>query len=279
MKIHLSRSSGFCFGVRRAIGLALDTAAQNKKVYMLGDIVHNEEVVRKIQDAGIHKIKNLKKGHNEKLLISAHGAPSFTFKKASRLGFEIIDATCPMVKGIQKIASGMERKGYRVIVIGDKAHDEVRGIVGQLKKRALVIDSLANIPVEKIRKFEKVCAVVQSTQNRDKVSRIIDKLKQCAKELRFFNTICKPTRLRQDEMKKMPLENDTMVIIGSRKSANTKRLYEISRSLNKKSYWVTSEKDIKKDWFRNAKNVGVISGASTPDETTQKIISSIRSLS
>jgi len=239
---------------------------------MLGDIVHNEEVVSQIRRAGIIKITRLKNGENKILLIRAHGTPPSIPQKALKLGYEIVDATCPMVKEIHKTARDMERKGYKIIVIGDRLHDEVRGIVGQLDTKAIVIDNIKHIPAEKIKKINRGCIIVQSTQNLDKVLKIVDILKRLVKELVFFNTICKPTRLRQDEMKKMPLKNNVVIIIGSRESANTKRLYEISRSLNKQSYWVTSKNDIKKAWFKGAKTVGITAGASTPDATTQGVI-------
>ena len=172
----------------------------------------------------------------------------------------------------------MEEKGYRVVIIGDKKHDEVRGIVGHLKGQAIIIDSAANIPISTVKNIRKAAVVVQSTQNIDKVLKIVKILEKKIVELLFFNTICKPTRIRQEEIKRMPLKNDVVIIIGSKKSANTKRLYEISASLNKKSYWINSKNDIRQDWFRGAKNVGITAGASTPDSTTRDIIQFIKQL-
>jgi len=269
----MAKSSGFCFGVKRAIDIAIKSSSGNKNICMLGDIVHNEFVVNKIKESGIKKICSLKSGKGKSLLIRAHGIPRSLFEKALKAGYRIIDATCPMVKEIHKIAKKMEKSGYRIIVIGDKNHDEVRGIVGQLKKRAIVIDNINKVPLKKIK---KACIVVQSTQNLEYVTKIIEKIKPHIQELKFFNTICKPTTIRQEETKKLPLENDVMVIIGSKGSANTKRLYEISKSLNPRSYWVESKNDIKKAWLRNAKSVGVSSGASTPDEITQGVIKFLR---
>ncbi len=272
MKINLAKSAGFCFGVKRAIEIALETAAFEKKVYMLGDIVHNEDVAKRIARSGIKKVKKLNSGKNKILLIRAHGVPLRIINSASRLGYSVVDATCPMVKEIHKIAKEMEKQGYAIIIIGDYKHDEVQGIKGQLSNKAIVIDSLRNVPAKKLKKLKKAAIVVQSTQNYDEVHRIVKALKTYVKNLRFFNTICKATRIRQAEIKKMPLENDLMIIIGSKASANTKRLYEISKSLNKKSYWINSAKGIKKEWFANAKNAGVTAGASTPQENIQEIV-------
>ena len=278
MKVRVAKSAGFCFGVRRALKTAYETARLKKSVCMLGDIVHNEDVVGAVTKSGIKKINRLTAGKNKTLLIRAHGASRKIFKRARSLGYRIVDATCPMVKEIHKIAALMEKKGYKIIVIGDKKHDEVKGITGQLKKRALVIDMEKNIPYSSLKRIKKAAVVVQSTQNIEKVTKIIDKLKPHIDNLKFINTICRPTRIKQEEAKIMALKNDVMIIIGSKSSANTKRLYEISRSLNKQSHWIQSEKNIKPAWFKKAKNVGITAGASTPDKTTISVVKHIKTI-
>ncbi|MBN1912989.1 MAG: 4-hydroxy-3-methylbut-2-enyl diphosphate reductase [Candidatus Omnitrophica bacterium] len=278
MKISLAKSAGFCFGVKRAIDMALKTSLSHKNVYVLGDIVHNEDVVREIEKTGIKKAKRLSSGKNKVFLIRAHGTSRQVIEKAKGLGYDIIDATCPMVKEIHRIVEEMDNRGRKIIVIGDKKHDEVRGIIGHAKQKAMVIDDKKNIPLAAIKKFKKACVVVQSTQNTEKVQEIVAILKKYIAELEFFNTICNPTRQRQEEVKKMPGQNDVMIIIGSKNSANTKRLYQISKSLNKKSHWVSQKEDIKAVWFKNAHSIGVTAGASTPESTTEKIISYIQAL-
>ncbi len=275
MRINLAKSAGFCFGVKRAIDIALKTAASDKNVYMLGDIVHNEDVVKQISQAGIRKIKKLNRGKNKILLVRAHGAGLATLTRAQNLGYRIVDATCPMVKEIHRIARSKECEGYMIIVIGDKSHDEVLGITGQLKNEALVIDCAKDIPWVKIKKLKKACIVVQSTQNIDNVEKIVEILRPHIPEMKFFNTICRPTRIKQREIRIMPKQNDCVVIIGSKNSANTRRLYEISKSLNKYSYWVQSKKEINPRWFRDKLTVGITAGASTPDTTTREIINYI----
>jgi len=277
MKINLAKSAGFCFGVKRALKIALETAGLEKKVYMLGDIVHNEDVVKEISKAGVKKINKLSSGKNKTLLIRAHGASSATLEKARRLGYKIIDATCPKVQEIHRIVRDMEQKGYKIIIIGDKKHDEVGGIAGQLNSKAMVIEGLRDLAAKRLRVLKKACVVAQSTQNLEKVRELVTRLKQHIKELKFFNTICQPTRIKQAEIKKLPRDNDIVIIIGSKTSANTKRLYEISRSINKRSYWISSKKEIRKDWFRNAESVGITAGASTPESRIQDIIKHISS--
>jgi 4-hydroxy-3-methylbut-2-enyl diphosphate reductase len=278
MKINLAKSAGFCFGVKRAIDLALKTAKAKRRVCMLGDIVHNEDVVREIEKSGIRKVARLGTGKNKVLLIRAHGASVALLKKARLLGYKIVDATCPMVKEIHKIARGREKKGCRIIIIGDKKHDEVYGIIGQLKNQPIVIDDLKSIPFKEISKIKKAAVVVQSTQSLEKVNRIVRLLSSRIRDLQFFNTICRPTRIKQEEIKTMPLENEVIIVIGSKASANTRRLYEIARSLNRRSYWVHSEKDIDPGWFKDVQNVGITAGASTPDWITQKVVKRISEL-
>jgi 4-hydroxy-3-methylbut-2-en-1-yl diphosphate reductase len=279
MKINLADSAGFCFGVKRALKIALESTRLKRKIFMLGDIVHNEDVVREIRAAGINKIARLSQGKGKILLIRAHGAGTKTLSRAALAGYEIIDATCPMVKEIHRIAREMEDKGYRILIIGDKNHDEVRGIIGQLQRKAIVIDGFDCSSLRKIGRLKKACVVVQSTQNLDKVASIVSNLRPLIKDLKFFNTICRPTRMKQAEIRKMPLQNDAMVIIGSKASANTRRLYEISKALNPRTYWVTSKQEIKRDWFRGLRSVGVTAGASTPDTTTQETIRYLKTIS
>ncbi|MCP4650826.1 MAG: 4-hydroxy-3-methylbut-2-enyl diphosphate reductase [PVC group bacterium] len=278
MKINIAKSAGFCFGVKHALNIAFKSVDSGANIDMLGDIVHNEDVVKQISQAGIKKISRLRKGASKTLLIRAHGAPAKTHQKAKSLGYKIIDSTCPMVKEIHMIAKKAEKKGCTIIIVGDQKHDEVRGIIGQLKKNPIVIDRLENIPLTKIKRIKKAAIVVQSTRNMEKTLAIVETLKQYIANLEFHNTICNPTRIKQQEMKIMPLKNDLVIVVGSKTSANTKRLYELSKSLNKKSYWIQSKNDINPSWFKGVKSVGITSGASTPDETTKAVVAEIKKL-
>lgn len=278
MRIAVAKSAGFCSGVKMAIKTALSAEKHNKKIDMFGDIVHNEVVVNQIKKSGINKISKMADGKNKILLIRAHGTAKDIYKKAKKLGYEIIDATCPMVREIHKIASEEENKGHSIIIIGDKNHDEVKGIAGQLKKKPLIINKVENIPAEKLKKIGRAAIVVQSTQDIEKVLTLVKKINKYVKNLTFRNTICNPTKMKQKEAKDLARKNDVMIIIGSKTSANTRRLFEISKSKNRKSHWVQSEKDIKKEWFRGSKSTGITAGASTPEETIQKVIRKIKSI-
>ena len=290
----LARTAGFCFGVRRAIRMAHILAKKSVapratlasprlrgepgEVNMLGDLVHNQDVIALLEKSGIKKIARLGNGRNKILLIRAHGAGKHLITKAGKRGYKIADATCPMVRAIHKIVKKMDKKGYRIIVIGDRHHDEVQGIVGQITKKTLIIDKTENIPWPQIKKINKAAIVVQSTQSMEHVLPIVDTLKSKVEEIKFFNTICRPTRMKQAEMKNLPRLNDVVIIIGSRESANTRRLFEISREINPRSYWIESADQIKPRWFRNAKKIGITAGASTPDSATSAVIARIRNM-
>ena len=272
MRIKIAESAGFCFGVRRAIKIAMDLAETGKPVYMLGDLVHNECVIREIEAAGIRKIKRLGAGHGKTLLIRAHGAPSRVLTQARQRGYRVVDATCPMVKEIHRKARALEREGRRVIVIGDPRHEEVLGILGQLRKPGIVVNSLEYLPETRLRRIRKAGVVVQSTQNESCVLALLAALRELIPDLRFCNTICRPTRLKQTEVRSLPGTNDVVVVIGSRTSANTRRLYEIARSLNSKTHWIQDASELKAAWFKNARSAGVTAGASTPRSVIDAVV-------
>jgi 4-hydroxy-3-methylbut-2-en-1-yl diphosphate reductase len=278
MKVELSESAGFCVGVKKALETCVNVLEKEEHLCMLGDIVHNEFVVGLLKKKGVKKIKKPGKGSGKTLLIRAHGAPLSTYIAAEKAGYKIVDATCPMVKEIHKIARKDEKQGRTIIIVGDKNHDEVLGIKGSLLKTPVVIDPKKNIPYEKLKKVIKASVVVQSTQNIDTVTSLVDRLSKVIKDLRFHDTICVPTKNRQESAHKIPKKHDGVVIIGSKTSANTRRLFEISKEINKNTYWISSAKEIRPSKLKGLKSIGVLAGASTPDEVINETVSLLRSL-
>jgi 4-hydroxy-3-methylbut-2-enyl diphosphate reductase len=270
VKISISRHSGFCFGVKRAIQIAKETAIAHKNVYIKGDLVHNEEVCNEMKAKGIQKVSSLNKIPNSAILIiKAHGEPLKTYKDAQRKNLKVIDATCPMVKDIHKKAKAIEEKGYQLIILGDKRHEETRGIKGNVKK-ALVIANRAEVKKIRNRLGKKIGIICQSTQNINNASQMLADLAKSAEEILFINTICQPTRLRQKEIEKLARRCAAVLIVGSKKSANTKRLYETAKKINQNSFWITSPAINKKALGKFA-SLGIIGGASTPPQTLKNI--------
>ncbi|MDP8299688.1 MAG: 4-hydroxy-3-methylbut-2-enyl diphosphate reductase [Candidatus Tantalella remota] len=274
MKVNVAKSSGFCFGVRLAKKKAKDLAAKGQPVHVLGDIVHNTFVVCELEEKGVKKIKRIRPVKNSTLIIRAHGATSKTFDRAKNCGYRIVDATCPKVKDIYEIARKLE-KDNTIIIIGDSGHDEVKGIAGQLKKRPITIESPRNVSVKRLTRVKKAAVITQSTQTMDNITKIMVRLKKIIPDVTLHNTTCRTTRVKQKEIESLPVQNDVVLIIGSRISANTKRLYQISRKINKKTHWIECAKDIKKSWFSSAKKVGIMAGASTPDNITQEVVTKL----
>ncbi|MFH1305143.1 MAG: 4-hydroxy-3-methylbut-2-enyl diphosphate reductase [Candidatus Omnitrophota bacterium] len=277
MKINVAKSSGFCFGVRRAINVAENLAAKKPSVCVLGDIVHNGFVVRGLEARGIKKISRIKRVSASTLIIRAHGAPKKTFAMAKASGYTVVDATCPKVKDIYKIARRLE-KNNTIIIIGDNNHDEVKGIAGQLKKRSVTVESPSDIPFKLLAGLKKAAVITQSTQTRKNIDGIMKHLKKIIPRIKLYDTTCATTKTKQREIKTLSKKNDLVLIIGSKTSANTKRLYEISRSINKKTYWIDRAKDLKPSWFKNIKKTGIMAGASTPDCITTEVVKTLKKM-
>lgn len=276
MRIRVAKSAGFCFGVRRAINIALEAAGKERDVYMLGEIVHNEFVVAQIEQAGIRIVDEIRDIDDGVLLLRAHGSVPELYQEAEAKGLRVVDATCPMVLEIHRIAQMLEQEGYQVVIIGDQNHDEVRGIAGQVRE-ARVISSPADV-AKWPKRFGRLGVVVQSTQNLENVQGILAELVRFCRELRFVNTICRPTADHQNEIRQMPRENDCMIIVGSYTSANTRRLTELSTAINPRTYQVQSSAELRPEWFDAVETVGISAGASTPDTIIRDVIAAIRAL-
>lgn len=276
MKINLAKSAGFCFGVERAIEIALDSAERYDNVWMLGDIVHNEHVVQKINEAGIHIVKKLPDAPEGTLLLRAHGTVPEIYEKAREQSLNIVDATCPLVVDIHDTAKELEAEGYQLVIIGDHGHDEVIGIAGHVSHEAIVVASPEE--ARDLKRLKKAGVIVQSTQDIDNVRAIVTELVMKCREMKFINTICGPTTRHQNEIRKMPQTNDVMIIVGSKTSANTLRLTQISKALNPRTYRVLSADDIDPIWFEGAETVGISAGASTPDWTINEVVKRIEEI-
>ena len=274
MKILVAKDAGYCFGVRDAVKLAKKSGTDYKEVYMLGDIVHNEQVVSDLSKKGSKVVKNLDEIPKDKpVLFRAHGTDPETWKAAQKKKLNIIDATCPLVTEIHEEIKILEEEGRRTIIIGDHNHDEVVGIASQVKN-AIIISSPEE--ARSLKKMKKAGVVTQSTQMIENVQEILTVLSEKVYDLRFVNTICYPTRRNHEQIKKLADICDLMVVIGSYTSANSKRLTQLSIARNENSFQVTCADEVKKSWFTNIGSVGISAGASTPDDLIADVISKVK---
>tara|TARA_B100000945_G_scaffold288155_1_gene260253 strand:+ start:96 stop:962 length:867 start_codon:yes stop_codon:yes gene_type:complete len=275
MKTIIAKDAGYCFGVRDAVNVAYDAAKKFGKVYMLGDIVHNENVVSDLSKAGavvVDKISQVP--DNGTLLFRAHGTKKNIWQEAKARKINIIDATCPLVHDIHHEVKTLAAEGRRIIIIGDHGHDEVIAIADQVKDTIVISN-----PEEanQLRKMKKIGIVTQSTQMLSNVKNIVSILmsKTINVDLRFINTICFPTRRNHEQIETLSEECDLIIIIGSFTSANSKRLTELARKKNKNAYQVTNESELNEQWFKGVDTVGVSAGASTPDYIIKEVKSKI----
>ena len=269
MKITVAKDAGYCFGVRDAVNMAYDSAEEFGNVYMLGDIVHNEQVVQNLENVGTKVVESLDDVPKDSpILFRAHGTVNELWDEAKSKKMNIIDATCPLVHEIHHEVKKLAKEGRKIIIIGDHGHDEVVAIANQVEG-SIIISSPSE--ARKLRKMKKVGVVSQSTQMIENVQEIINILMEKVFDLHFVNTICYPTKRNHEQIKLLAIENDVMIIIGSFTSANSKRLAELSSERNNNSYQVTCAAGLKDEWFKNKNSVGISAGASTPDYLIEEV--------
>ena len=263
MEVIVAKTAGFCFGVKRAVNIAFRVSRKKLNgVYTLGPIIHNPQVVERLSQKGIIPIEDIKEKKDiEALIIRTHGIPLHLSEKISSLGYEIIDATCPFVKKAQYYAKLLSEEGYQVIILGEKEHPEVKGLMSYATGDVIVVNGENPIPRIK----SKVGIVVQTTQPLEALKRVLSHAIEYAKEIKVYNTICNSTALRLKETEEMAKNVDVMVVVGGKNSANTTQLAKLCKSLSVPTYHIETSPEIKDIWFKGAKRVGITAGASTPE--------------
>ena len=276
MKILLAKNAGYCFGVRDAVNMAYDTAEEYGDVYMLGHIVHNENVVDDLDKAGAKVVDSLDDVPNGRpVLLRAHGTHVDTWEEAKKKNMNIVDATCPLVRDIHDEIKELESDGRKIIIIGDHGHDEVVGIASQVKDPVVVATTEE---AKNLRKTKRAGIVSQSTQTIENVQEIVNILMGKVVDLRFINTICFPTKRNQEQIKELSEKCDVMIVIGSFTSANSKRLTDLSNQRNKRSYQVTCAVEIDEKWLEDCDTVGISAGASTPDNIIKEVVERVKEI-
>ncbi|MEW6214033.1 MAG: 4-hydroxy-3-methylbut-2-enyl diphosphate reductase [Nitrospirota bacterium] len=276
MKIIVAKRAGFCFGVKRAIDMAFQVAKEKrKKVYTIGPIIHNPQVVEMLKKKGIFPIDNIKTKKDIKaLIIRTHGIPLQLSKEISSLGCEIIDATCPFVKKAQYYAKLLKKENYQVIILGEKDHPEVKGLMSYASDDVIVVDEKTPLP----RLKSKVGIVVQTTQPLEALKKVLSDVTEHAKEIKVYNTICNSTALRLKETEEMAHKVDVMIVVGGKNSANTTQLARLCKSLSVPTYHIETSSEIKREWVKGAKKIGITAGASTPKWIIKEVEEKIRDI-
>jgi 4-hydroxy-3-methylbut-2-enyl diphosphate reductase len=278
MRVRLAERIGFCFGVKRAIHMAEEALRLHRKVYSLGSIIHNAQVVQRLSGKGLEIIRDPGRAKGGAVLISSHGAPPAVFAKIKKRGLGLIDTTCPFVLHAQRLAMEMAREGYMVVIVGEKTHPEVKALVGFARGRAIVVKGRDDPALRRVT-GDKVAVISQTTQAIANFRGVANTLlRKRPREIRIFNTICNDTGKRQEAAADLAKTVDAMVIIGGRQSANTKRLFEVCKGLND-AYLVETDRDVRSRWFEGKRTVGIASGASTPEWVITKVVNKIKKLS
>ena len=285
IQVEIDRGSGFCFGVTTAIKKAEEELAAGKKMYCLGDIVHNGMEVERLTAMGMTTINHeqLRELHDVKVLLRAHGEPPETYELARRNNIEIIDATCPVVLQLQnRIKKQFDANpDAQIVIFGKNGHAEVLGLVGQTRSQAIVIEHFDEVP--KLDFNRDIYLYSQTTKSLDEFHRIIEYIQSHISPtavFRSFDTICRQVANHMPNIARFATQHDVIIFVSGRKSSNGKVLYNECKAVNPNSYHVENAEEINLDWFANAKTVGICGATSTPkwlmEECRDHILSNVK---
>ena len=280
MDVTVAKTAGFCFGVKRAVEKVYEQIEKGKTpIYTFGPIIHNEEVVRDLEERGVKVLETaeeLRQLTDGVVVIRSHGVGKDIYDILERNGIEIIDATCPFVKKIHRIVSEQNENGRRVIIVGNGKHPEVEGIKGWGNDDTLVIETAEEFEKLQISDGEKLCIVAQTTFNYNKFQDLVEKISKTYYDILVLNTICNATQERQVEARQIASQVDVMIVIGGRNSSNTQKLYEICRRECKHTYYIQTLEDFKPEITGTVRSVGITAGASTPNQIIEEVHTNVR---
>ena len=278
MKIILARNAGYCFGVKEAMQKTFNAVDlhKDKQIYTYGPLIHNPQVVQKLESMGVQSIDDIQDGKNSIVIIRSHGIPLEVYEKAKANHVEIIDATCPFVRKVQRIVHEYHQKGYSIVIIGDPNHPEVIGINGWCENKAHILNHVSQ--VESLPFMDKLCIVAQTTITSELWNAIVEELEHKAAVVEPFNTICIATRERQSSCASVAQQVDAMIVIGGYHSSNTQKLLQISEKYCKYTYHVETAEDLPMDILKKMNKIGVTAGASTPDWIIKEAIEKMSSM-
>ncbi len=279
MEIIVAKTAGFCFGVKRAIGMAYDAAKDAyNTVHTLGPLIHNPQVVKDLEFSGVFAVDCIEDIKDDSpLIIRSHGITLAELNDLRTRGISFIDATCPFVKRAQGYVKELSDAGYFVVVIGEKDHPEVKGLISYADSGVKVVSNEGE--AKDIPRKKRIGIVAQTTQSLDNLKAILSELLPRVSELRVYNTICNATAIRQKESIEIARKVDCMIVVGGFNSANTKRLTRMCKSLQPNTHQIEMADDIVPDWLDGVERVGVTAGASTPSWIIEEVIKRIETIS
>lgn len=277
MRIKIALTAGFCMGVKRAITLALDTARGTRvEIFTYGPLIHNRHAISLLESKGVKVLPEGAGLEGKTVVIRSHGASPRVFEELKKQGALICDATCPKVRRVQSIIQKHASEGYTTVIVGDRGHAEVIGLLGYAGKRGRVVENLED--VDRLPPNPRVCVVSQTTQNKEAFKTLLSRIRGKYPECVSFETICDSTSQRQEEVLQMVSEVDLMIVVGGQHSANTCRLAEISRSKGVPTLHVESAEEISPEHIEGAGVIGVTAGASTPHWIITQVIDWLEAL-
>jgi 4-hydroxy-3-methylbut-2-enyl diphosphate reductase len=290
MEITLSVYAGFCEGVERAYNIVEKIANDPKvkrPIFVLGSLVHNDDVVERIEKMGVKKVHVegpledfFEKIKNEvgTLVITAHGIGPKIYELAKQYDVDLVDTTCPRVVKVQRLAKAFFSRDTQIVIIGEKNHKEVKGIYEWANKRAIFIETDEDLCGFDVDPAKKIAVISQTTQDQEFVDRAAAQISKKYPHAEVVDSICLTTHHRQTEIKQLAIVNDVVIVIGSPESANSKRLWEIAERVNSSSYFIQRASELKGEWFVGCKKAAVTAGASTPKWIIDDVLNKIENL-
>ena len=274
MRILRAAHLGMCFGVRDAIALAVEHADAGP-LTILGDLVHNPTVLSTLESKGIAVALDVAHVKTPTVMVTAHGTSERTLAQTRVLGLTVIEATCPLVRVAHRAVAALAREGYHVVIVGQRHHVEVRGLTGDLDRFDVVLDEDDVLALED---HPRLGVAAQTTQPVEKVRHLVALIRRRfpQSDVRFVDTVCKPTKERQSAAVEMALEADVVIVVGGRSSNNTRELVKTCARYCARVHHVETDADIRPEWFDGATVVGLTAGTSTPDEVIDRVAEQVR---
>jgi len=277
LQVKLGKTSGFCWGDKRAMDIVMDISKKTKgPLYTYGPLIHNPQVIEMLESKNIKVLKDLKEMNSDNLVIRTHGITPGKRREIKEKGYHINDATCPLVMKVQSIIKRHARKGYSTIIVGDKKHAEVEGLFGFTEGKGIVIEK--DEEVNALPHLNMVCLVAQTTFDKSLYKKITKSILNRFPKAKTFDTTCDATDKRQTEVLSLAKQVDAMIIVGGKNSANTTRLAQISRATGIPTFLVETEDDLQENQFNGFQSIGVMAGASTPNWMTNRVVEKVEGI-